>query len=203
MSRASWLGNVAQWGSAIISLIAMLVTGIIAYFNLVRKVDELTVVVHRPPAFYRVNAKTLKAVAAKVAFVNSGNRTAAVLSVAVQIRQQDGEAPDHDCYGLVVESNMAPLTIRPGEIITQEFNIKPFESLIVKDEKSDIILDTASIGMEGATYDLCLVFEVMSPDKSNKVTAQRGRFKITPINGPLIQIAGKQEWSAPISLLKP
>jgi hypothetical protein len=90
MSRASWLGTVAQWGSALVSVLALVMSAGTAYFVALRQTEELRVTVDESRGLYYDEEHNAFRIGIKVGiiFVNSGNQSIVIRGARVGLNYE-------------------------------------------------------------------------------------------------------------------
>jgi hypothetical protein len=119
MSKATWLGNFAQWGSVIAAILALAASGTIGYYTVLRQKEELTVEAYKWPAF-GLTSELREFVDGKLGmlFINSGSRPIAIKDVRI-VLATDGK----DCVGeMSTTTDVAPFVVKANDIVRQEFS---------------------------------------------------------------------------------
>lgn len=128
MSRAAWLGNFAQWGSAVASVLALAVSGATAYFSVLRQTEELRVSAIEPPRFFYDRETNTFRVGKKLAviFVNSGNTPIVIRGVSVIINE---DTRPNGCAGRGMDTDLEPFVIKEKELVQRTMALRLIEGI--------------------------------------------------------------------------
>jgi hypothetical protein len=127
-----------DWLSLAISILAFSVSAFTAYYNVVRQVEDLSVLISSVPDIRMVNPNQMSfAGGLSLAFVNLGNRPIAVLNAGVWLRPKGA---DKSCTAggaetLEFKTAFEPGVVKPGEILLKDATprYKPNEKQILFD----------------------------------------------------------------------
>jgi hypothetical protein len=166
MSRASWLGNFAQWGSVAIAVIALGASATTAYFALLRKTEELRIVVDTWPK-HDVDLDSgrlfIESEPIGVSFINSGNRPFIILGSEVIIVEDTGPySQPSTCKGSTQRTSLRPFVIKENEIIHKEVSvlgIDPYKRKIFFPNQIQLNPE----GGESYRATMCVSFHAASP----------------------------------------
>jgi hypothetical protein len=179
--RASWLGNVAQWGSAIIATLALIVSVVVGYFAVLRQKEELLVEVYQWPKFGLTRDTRHEYVDGRldVLLINSGNRPIAITSVDLVLSQKATYACGD---GSRFKTVMDPFVVKENEIVQKEFVPAIDESLPLDQEQmGPMRVETKQApaalqkkGWHSYNITLCAVFHATSPSEVGIVGSANG-----------------------------
>jgi len=157
-----WTGVIG----ACTGILALMISGLNAYINILRQTDELQVMTDGEPTVSLFdNGKMDIAGSHSLTFINSGSRAAAVTSVRLLISDHDwfDRRAGPNCFsrGVQFDYRIEPFSVKPGEIAVKSV-----------DAKIDPKLLGAAFGLEPKYLLLmCLEFNVASPsDFWKKIT---------------------------------
>jgi hypothetical protein len=122
-----------DWVTVSFSALALIISAVSAYFNLVRREDNLSVVIDGFPFVHQVDSDNLAITSedTTLAFINSGTRSAAVTSVNIFFLQHDGASRCSETStgsdGVWFATTFQPVAVKANEVVTQKINIShPF-----------------------------------------------------------------------------
>jgi hypothetical protein len=152
-----------DWLSLVIAVLALCVSGGTAYFNVVRQRDDLRVVISSYPVVLFVSKQLfLFDLPLKLAFINSGNRTAAIMSINWAFDKQ--ESAGTCVNGRSVDYEVAPFVIKPGEIVLKELKIANSHNWKrAKEGYWSLSESTLTVGT-GDLVKECMQFGIATPD---------------------------------------
>jgi hypothetical protein len=104
----------------VMSIMALLISLLTAYFNIIRKTDELSVVIDNFP-IVAIDSDSgnlaLGGLQQRFTFINSGSDSIAVTEEGISVGEKT------ECEHLIgLSYDIAPLVLKPGEIISQELH---------------------------------------------------------------------------------
>jgi hypothetical protein len=153
-----------EWAGVIgtvTGVLALVISGLNAYFNIIRQKDELRVA-NDGRLFASTNAEGVLQIIGRhsLTFINSGNRAAAVTGIKLLVSELDNfddkEAPN--CLvgqGVYLDYEIEPFAIKPGEITVKSLDVKEnaatFKTIFGRERKYLLMA--------------CLEFSVASPDE--------------------------------------
>jgi hypothetical protein len=152
-----WAGVVGT----VTGVLALLISGLNAYYNIIRQKDELRVA-NDGRLFASTNADGVLEITGRhsLTFINSGNRAAAVTSIKLLVSELDNfddkEAPN--CLagrGVYLDYEIEPFAVKPGEIFVKSLDVKGEAAtfkIIFGTERKYLLMT-------------CLEFSVASPDE--------------------------------------
>jgi hypothetical protein len=156
-----------DWLTLGISLIALAVSALTAYYNYFRQVDDFRMVLgyELPRVMLGMDRKTILFGGSYVAsFINSGNRSIAVTGVKAVVGK--GKFPKDPC--LIPQSpvpyKLEPFVVKPAEIVVKNLvpeDFSPGHQKVVDMFKLNI--DWEEIPEYGV-LDVCLLVNVVTPD---------------------------------------
>jgi hypothetical protein len=218
---AKWIGSPTAW-------LALTISASSLYLTLVRKSDDLRVVVsHRHPMSIWLGTPgsqiELREPDQTLIFINSGNRAAAINEIKLLLWFQSANSPPSTCskpssWSLTLSYDFAPLVIKPGEITSLSVNkFKATKFSMATDKKdrkleyevSDGDLKAFSVVPEPTTGDLlvaCQSFQVILPDsESQSANLPLGNAMMLNFGstGPTASFPGAfHDFRAPVILIK-
>ena len=180
-----WLGFAPKdWITSVLSVLAICISLITAYFSLLRVNDDVRMVVSRFP---QLNIETDKLLTLEkeftLAFINAGNRPAVVVSVALLVEQAN---TDKQCSGdaTYFDTKIEPLVIKASEIQTLKVGIERVQEnkqkITLSQGKWIIPMSPSNLKSEFVEVQTCVVIELSTPSESFervmvKINQQSGR----------------------------
>ncbi len=195
-----------------ISILALLISGIGAYFAHFRQVDDLRVVLNQPAnsdvglsGDIEMDQSGRKVAGSAYAnttltFMNLGNRQAAIMGLSVEAKETDTiDLTERDCYrigrvnsGFAGVTSLKPFSIKPGEVLVTQVHMDkptPVTFRLKENDPTPVV----------RVY-VCFWFEFLIPDnivRTNSVPAwyvevplselKPNQFRLVPAkNGPFI-----------------
>lgn len=158
-----------------ISLAALFISGLTAYFSFFRQYDEVSVVVEQHPILELYSKEKVAIYGDSVlAFMNTGNRPAAIIDVTVVANQnQDEDSLGSGPCQLGTDrfaTTFEPLVLKPGDLVLKTIKLKPYANAEVRQgmilfpatgkPESD---KDAPIGYIAEQVDLCFYFRLVTP----------------------------------------
>jgi hypothetical protein len=216
---AKWIGSPTAW-------LALTISASSLYLTLVRKSDDIRVVVGHPEPMSIGGAGSqinLRGSDQTLIFINSGNRAAVINEVTLLLWFQSEKTGPPTCskpasWPIALSYDFAPLVIKPGEITSISINkfktTKSIEETSKKDRKleyevSDGALKAFTVVPEPAFGDLvvaCQSFQVILPDsESHSANLLLGGARVLKVGstGPTLTIPGAfPDFRAPVILVK-
>lgn len=167
MSRASWLGNVAQWGSAFVAILALLMSAGTAYFVALRQTEELRVGVDDSKGFFYDRDRNAFGVGKKMGliFVNSGNQSIVVRGAFAGLNY---ERTSSFCTSFL-DSGIEAFVLKEKEIVKREVHLRAVPgSDIITTETPDMIFVHPPQSFDKNEFDvgLCMVVGAATPTQS-------------------------------------
>jgi hypothetical protein len=80
-----------DWTTLIFSVLALVISAASAYWNIIRQVDDVRVMIEGSPSIGVSGGKIISHFGPPMTFINLGNRSAAISSVSLSIAQNDPE----------------------------------------------------------------------------------------------------------------
>jgi hypothetical protein len=170
---SKWIGSPTSW-------LALSLSAVTAYFTLIRQSDDIRVVVGERPLLYvdlvekdrpRLGIQQLQQ---HLTIINSGNRTAAITSIALVVGRsfKGGEAQcqyeSKPSKPFSLEYAFGGVVIKPGEIvsISLEHLDRGVDYALQRDNKGNTaVIHDAFLRVSRNTYVVaCLWFLVITPD---------------------------------------
>lgn len=124
-----------DWFTAGFSALALLISVITAYYSVVRRDDNLSVVMGDVPRIHQVDADNIEITDDETTFVfiNSGARSAAITGVSIFFMQHEGQSrcaqtsSGNDAAWF--ETGFEPIAVKANEVMTQTVKIRrPYPS---------------------------------------------------------------------------
>jgi hypothetical protein len=120
--------NLKDWITLPFSILALLISGLAFYFNVVRQFDDVRILIATAPYIkFDEDDRTRFAIEPEetVLFINSGNRSAAITFVKLYVSQDRGlQTECQDPKALMLEYDTEPFSLKPGEIISKTMRLK-------------------------------------------------------------------------------
>jgi hypothetical protein len=211
MAGREWpgfVGMVTGIVGMVTGLAGALIAGGVAYFTIVRQVDDVRVVIGDPPQVY-VTRKVLEASGEQeLTFMNAGNRNAAVSSIkAMATKMEKGQTELPKCeteetFPIFFKTDS--FGIKPGEVIVVKLGL--YEGYWKKKDEGFVGDNTFFHFTDGDMFLACLSVSIATPDSFY-------RNKVIPAFKYTVREPGSVAWTAktyeplfeenrPISLLK-
>jgi hypothetical protein len=161
-----------DWVTLSLSLMALLISGVTAYFSIIRQVDDLRVIVEG--SAYEDHDKDEIRVSTKIpltmTFANLGNRPAAVTSMWLWLNQPKTYDERQECFGeqpkIQAGFDVQPFIVEGGKIATQIASIKAEKFSV------DISEDNHRSPLHYVT-ESCITFTIITADGNVVRNARR------------------------------
>jgi hypothetical protein len=156
-----------EWLSITLSILAFVISAWSAYWNIIRQVDDVRVVIEGIPLIQIDPAKaTIRVIAnQRMSFTNLGNRPAAVTSISLSISQPNENSTQEVCTGTAVTEpfDVEPLVVKAGEISVLHTKLRK-GAFVVN-------LEVANRGKKTVLVEACAIFYVVTPDNETATAA--------------------------------
>jgi hypothetical protein len=162
-----------DWFTTGFSVLALAISAITAYFSVLRREDNLSVVIGNIPVVHRLDGNTIGVTNSEttLVFLNSGTRPAAIASVRMFFLQHEGPSKcDRTSTGQDgpwFSTTFEPLSVKGNEVATQNIAIKhPFGSADVqKNDKGFYVFPVSDENKkkEVLHIELCYSFLISTP----------------------------------------
>jgi hypothetical protein len=134
-----------DWISLGLSILAFGLSAVTTYYNIWRQEDDISVVAELGAFAIRTSKDRLfieKGLPTKIAFLNSGNRPAAIMNVTLSFFQARllGDDGCPVMQSTSINTDFAPLVIKPGDVATASVRLADgrwYENDEIKKEESD------------------------------------------------------------------
>jgi hypothetical protein len=163
-----------DWITIPLALLAFVISAGSAYFNIVQKVEHVSVIARYAPIVRKHgDALTVRPDEHRLIFVNSGNRPISIVSVEVIFMQhKDRQTSDCDLYGAAAsgrfETDVQPFVVKENEVLITVLKIgarHPYGERRVEDG-TDTLTFPIIDEMKGQKYipvEVCLDVELATP----------------------------------------
>lgn len=162
-----------DWVTMLVAVLALVVSGTTAYFNILQRSYAISAVVTNPPGVIGFNSHIeVSDSEATIVFINSGNRPIAITDVDIWVTQPNNPK-DKDCRlsgyrAISIQTNFEPFAIKEREIVTKR--IKATASPIDKYDDVRAVADGLAmpVAKENAGLDkypvmLCYLVQMATP----------------------------------------
>jgi hypothetical protein len=158
-----------------ISLVALTISIAMAYFNVVRQVDRISVVLSDPPMAFRPSEDKLfmQRNDMTLSFINSGNRPAIILKVWVLVIQPEALSTE-DCGGSriiemeEIDTTFEPSVVKPGDVLTRVIRMtRPTLDLAEDDKPEGLFVNVTEdrVKNEQVPVELCYEISLATPSQ--------------------------------------
>jgi hypothetical protein len=154
-----------------ISVLALLVSGMTAYFTVARQADDLRVVIERTPAVFLTEKKLSILSDQQLTFINSGNRPVAVTGITLVVSPTGLDKtcvhPD-ELFSLNYE--VEPFVVKSGEITIKKMAFRKGSWWTFEEQFFDVPgggsakVSTRPDMNEGDSVNACFKFRLATPD---------------------------------------
>jgi hypothetical protein len=164
--KRGWSGHVG----AITGIAALALSATSLYFTTVRQVDDVRVIADEAP-YILVNDAGLTGTwgIQRLTFINSGTRSAAIMSVALGLVKPKGKS-DVDCQKnpvLFLSYAGEPFVIKPGEIAIKQFaDVNPAIAEIWRTEPGNVRISQIKWYERGENGLTCVRLSAVTPDSN-------------------------------------
>lgn len=124
-----------DWFAVGFSALALLISMVTAYYSVVRRDDNLSVVIGSAPFVRQVDADNIEITddETTLVFINSGTRSAAITGVSIFFMQHEGPSrcaqTSSGNDGAWFETGFEPIAVKANEVMTQRAKIRrPYPS---------------------------------------------------------------------------
>lgn len=192
-----------------ISIVAIIISAVTAYFTLFRQVDNVSVVVDKYP-FLELYDKTKVAISGEstLVFLNTGSRPASVIDLSVLVNQNIEDDTKGACEQATDEfkTNFEPLILEPNKVVLKKLKLKPSPFSEHQVVRQDAILFPVRGKVDTDEYftltevELCFSFRLITPATSDeRVYVHLGT--MTASKPPHMTILNFNDFSKPQSLV--
>jgi hypothetical protein len=163
-----------DWVAVTISVLALIVSGGTAYFNVIQKVENVSVTVRYTPSVDKDGDKlAVRPETYSVFFINSGNRPVTIFGMSVLFVQHK-ERLAFNCYPETIEAaagqfdtDLEPFVVKENEVAIKSFKIgarHPYGQQRVEgpDASSFLIIDELK-QLKDIPIEICLDVELSTP----------------------------------------
>jgi hypothetical protein len=211
--------TIKDWVTLTLSILAFVVSAGSVYLSTIRQNDDLSIVAHNVPLVFLTdqNSLTVEQAESTIILINSGNRSATIISVGIFYRQHNDETKEN-CGGLsswgsvmTFQTDLEPLVVKEKEVIARKVKIidsKWYHKVNIK--KTDTGTYTFPVkdeyrGKEYISVDVCLEVHLATPSvSSHRVIVLAQDYTVTA-GGVFIgggSDTEKIDWRKPKTLIK-
>jgi hypothetical protein len=163
-TKEKWTAK--DWITTSLSVFALVISVITAYYGSIRLVDEIRAVIENNPVInvdFVTSTITLRGDPAFV-LINSGTRAAAMLGVVMEF----GDTKAQECEGRFVDTDFGPLVLKEKEIVRKSIKLKPDISAgpgAKREDDGSVVLPMPLASYNQKQYEatLCLRFRLATP----------------------------------------
>lgn len=186
MSRVTWLGNVAQWGSVVASVTALIFSSATAYYTVVKRDERVSVVFDGIPVFEPIfNLRRVEVDGGfDVLLINSGAQPVAIMGFEVHLsestsRKKANEVGNWQCHRDAAhrsfKAKFDAFVVKEKEIVRKHFplSIDEKSGQETKMEGEKITFPMPSWFSEDSEYwnSLCISIAVSTPSTAFNISS--------------------------------
>jgi hypothetical protein len=171
---------IKDWIAISLSVLALFISLITAYFNLVRQIDDLSTIIegYPLPGVATDPARLIVSGEISVLFINSGNRPSAISGIGYHVEQWPDSPHDgsESCYinSVSFDTDHQPIVVKQNEIVAAKVRLKrgPYaEAAKLQDEEGGgFSFPVSDENLRSGEYTLtvCLSFVISTPSVGTK-----------------------------------